>query len=204
MTDQWQALGWTLVHFLWQAATIALLYRIADLLLTRSSAAVRYALAVAALVSMLSASLVTLAWEEAGNRPGAAPASEHALSFMVAGPPLPANVAQSAALPDYAAPQGDARRFQIDSMLPWLDGLWLAGFFACRCARWVAGGFWSACAASPWNRHLITCGFGSTCCGGSWGFALASTYDSRNASAIRLPRACCGHGSCFLFPRSPT
>ena len=138
MMDQWQALGWTLVHFLWQAAAIALLYRIADLLLTRSSAAVRYAMAVAALVAMLGASLATLAWEEAGSRSATTQASEQALSFTVAGPPLPASVAQSATTPE--APRDHAWRFDMDGMLPWLDATWLAGVL-CLSLRAV-GGCW--------------------------------------------------------------
>jgi len=136
MMDQWHALGWTLVHFLWQAAAIAALYRIADLLLPRSSATVRYAMALAALGAMLIASLATLAWEEAGNRTEAAQGSAQALSFSVAGPPLPASVAQSATMPE--APRDNAWRFDMDSMLPWLDAMWLAGVL-CLSLRAVGG-----------------------------------------------------------------
>ena len=43
------ALGWTLLHFCWQGAAIALLYAVADRIAARSGATVRYGLAVAAL-----------------------------------------------------------------------------------------------------------------------------------------------------------
>ena len=54
MNHYWQAIGWTLVHFLWQGAGIALVYKVVDLALVRRSANARYVLALAALLGMLN------------------------------------------------------------------------------------------------------------------------------------------------------
>src|ERR1039458_5299666 len=69
MTHHWEALGWTLVHFLWQGAAIAIVYRIADLALARRSANARYVLALGALLGMLALSVGTLAYEESALAP---------------------------------------------------------------------------------------------------------------------------------------
>lgn len=57
-----EALGWALVHFVWQGALVAGLYACADALLaSRASADARYALALSALALMLALPLVTTA-----------------------------------------------------------------------------------------------------------------------------------------------
>jgi beta-lactamase regulating signal transducer with metallopeptidase domain/peptidoglycan/xylan/chitin deacetylase (PgdA/CDA1 family) len=48
-----EALGWALVHFVWQGALVAALYACADALTARASSGVRYALALSALALML-------------------------------------------------------------------------------------------------------------------------------------------------------
>ena len=63
MSDSMEVLGWTLVHFCWQATLIALLYRVADVAFVRSRSHVRYALALAALLSMFAVALTTLGYE---------------------------------------------------------------------------------------------------------------------------------------------
>ena len=64
MSYSMEALGWTLVHFCWQAAVIALLYRVVDLAFAKSRSHVRYTLALVALMSMFAAAVVTLGYEE--------------------------------------------------------------------------------------------------------------------------------------------
>ena len=49
------ALGWTLIHFCWQATAIALLYRLADAALSKAHSHVRYVAALVALLGMLAA-----------------------------------------------------------------------------------------------------------------------------------------------------
>lgn len=55
-----QALGWTLIHFIWEGALIAILYAIVCVLLRRSTANVRYAAACLAMLMMLIAPAVTM------------------------------------------------------------------------------------------------------------------------------------------------
>src|SRR5215510_12321680 len=50
-----QALGWTLIHFIWQGALIGILYLSASLILRRRSANARYAAACMAMLLMLIA-----------------------------------------------------------------------------------------------------------------------------------------------------
>lgn len=54
-----QALGWTLLHFVWQGALIALLLAAALAILSRRSATLHYAVACGAMVLMLSTPLAT-------------------------------------------------------------------------------------------------------------------------------------------------
>src|SRR3954454_9981677 len=54
------ALGWTLVHFLWEGALIAALFAIGQLLMRRASSDLRYVTGCAAMLTMLAAPLFTL------------------------------------------------------------------------------------------------------------------------------------------------
>lgn len=55
-----QSLGWTLIHFIWQGALIALLYACISVLLRRFSANIRYAAACSAMLLMLIAPATTM------------------------------------------------------------------------------------------------------------------------------------------------
>ena len=63
MTHTVQTLAWTLIHFCWQAAAIALLYRGLSALAARRSSNTRYLLALGALMLMLATSIATFAFE---------------------------------------------------------------------------------------------------------------------------------------------
>lgn len=132
MTNDWQALGWTLVHFLWQGTAIALIYRLADLALARRSANARYVLALAALLSMPAVALTTLAYEQAHiDQP----------AVHMAG--VIHNVVSTAqyfepAEPAAALHQGN--RLPLEPLMPWLDGLWLAGVVLLSLR--ALGGWW--------------------------------------------------------------
>jgi beta-lactamase regulating signal transducer with metallopeptidase domain len=54
------ALGWTLVHFLWEGTVIAALFALSQVILHRASANLRYLAGCAAMLSMLAAPLMTL------------------------------------------------------------------------------------------------------------------------------------------------
>src|SRR5712692_423518 len=55
-----QALGWTLIHFIWEGALVAILYASVSVLLLRSTANVRYAAACIAMLLMLIAPAATM------------------------------------------------------------------------------------------------------------------------------------------------
>jgi beta-lactamase regulating signal transducer with metallopeptidase domain len=137
MTHHWEALGWTLVHFLWQGAAIAIVYRIADLALARRSANARYLLALSALAGMFAVSVATLAIEESAfYQP--APHTSGMLRNVVATrtQPFHLDLATSPA----TAPLRQADRFVLSHLMPYLDALWLAGvlFLSIR----TLGGWW--------------------------------------------------------------
>ncbi len=146
MTHHWEALGWTLVHFLWQGAAIALAYRAADLALARRSANARYVLALGALLGMAAVCAGTLAYEESI----ATPQPVRATILMAAGAQGTPHMEQAAGARTTAdrihadrtlADRTSADRFFAETrLMPWLDGLWLAGvlFLSLR----ALGGWW--------------------------------------------------------------
>jgi beta-lactamase regulating signal transducer with metallopeptidase domain len=138
MTQHWEALGWTLVHFLWQGAVIALVYRIADLALARRSAAARYVLALGALLAMLAVSLGTLAWEESATDHSRTQSTFATQEYAVAArtQPYPIDLSHTPA----AAPLRQTDRFVLDHLMPYFDIFWIAGvlFFSVR----TLGGWW--------------------------------------------------------------
>ena len=137
MTQTWQSLGWTLLHFLWQGAVIALLYWIADRLCARRGASIRYVIALAALLAMPVAALVTLVREEAVPAPPAQQMmARAAASFTTNILLVPTDVTSAA--PATSMPR--SVRALLSESLPWLDGVWLVGvfFFSLR----ALGGWW--------------------------------------------------------------
>jgi beta-lactamase regulating signal transducer with metallopeptidase domain len=143
MTHHWEALGWTLVHFLWQGAAIAIVYRIADLALARRSANARYVLALGALLGMLALSVGTLAYEESALAPRI---DRTAAARFLADRPIADRFLADRTLADRPSadrPSADrllADRFFPTHLMPWLDALWLAGvlFLSTR----TLGGWW--------------------------------------------------------------
>ncbi len=69
MNHHLQSLGWTLVHFCWQAAAIALVYWLADVALSKARSQTRYLLALGAMLLMLVSALSTFAYEETRANP---------------------------------------------------------------------------------------------------------------------------------------
>jgi beta-lactamase regulating signal transducer with metallopeptidase domain len=136
MSHHWEALGWTLIHFCWQAAAIALLYKLTDLSFSKSRAHVRYTLALAALLGMLAASVGTLAYEEAAHRHTAthtADRSAQAKTSMQA-------INRSLAVIDLSSPSQSPVRMAASDALPYLDAFWLVGVL-CLSIR-TFGGWW--------------------------------------------------------------
>ena len=57
MNHHLESLGWTLVHFCWQAAAIALVYWLTDAVLRKARSQTRYVLAVGTMLLMLASAL---------------------------------------------------------------------------------------------------------------------------------------------------
>ena len=108
------ALGWTLLHFLWQGALVGAAYGVARIALAHSRPQARYALGLGALALLAVLPVATLAH--------LAPVSVAGDASLVAGTSV---VVGSLAAVDAAAGT------QIEPMLPWLVGAWLVGVLFC-------------------------------------------------------------------------
>jgi uncharacterized protein (TIGR03435 family) len=117
-------LGWTLIHFLWQGLSIAVLYAAARRGVSRTSSAnVRYLLACVALAAMMAAPLVT--WElmpASGARPDAA-------YRIHSGSPAASttNIATTTTAPLSASVGATVSNVRSQQFLPWLVIVWLFG-----------------------------------------------------------------------------
>lgn len=133
-----QALGWTLIHFIWEGALIAILYASVSVLLRRSTANVRYAAACIAMLMMLIAPAVTifvvtrvqepsLFGEPAAIVTNAQTASVSPLSVderlatgFTASEVEPASAPQALRMKQWAADR-------LPRAMPWLLALWFLG-----------------------------------------------------------------------------
>ena len=129
-----ERLGWTLVHFLWQGLSIAVLYAAARRAVARAASPnARYLLACAALAAMMAAPLVTWglmrpsdASPDAAYRIRTTPPA--ASTTGIATPTLPASVRTTLS------------GAQPAQLLPWVVVVWLAGalvFWARLAGGWV-------------------------------------------------------------------
>src|SRR5579859_3780035 len=117
-----QALGWSLVHFLWQGVLIAMLLGGVNLLMRRAGAGVRYAAAYAAMLAMLAASAGTFLW--LALRSGASGSTSFGALVSV----LPATLAGGAMTARAISTESGLGVEQwLDSHLAWLVCVWAAG-----------------------------------------------------------------------------
>ena len=107
------AVGWTLLHFLWQGALVAAAYGVARIALSHARPQARYALGLGALALLAALPVATLAH--------LAPVGGDAAGGVLASGAVA--IAPAAAL---AAPG-----FAVEPWLPALVGLWLVGVAAC-------------------------------------------------------------------------
>lgn len=144
-----ERLGWTLVHFVWQAAAVALLLAVVLRCLRRSSSNVRYVVSCLAMMLIVALPLVTMSLVEV-SRPvaEAGPTLDTAPMSIV-----PVEVIEVAELPiepfDAAVPEMPERVTHVPWMqriatalepaLPWLVLGWLLGVFGL--SAWHLGGW---------------------------------------------------------------
>jgi beta-lactamase regulating signal transducer with metallopeptidase domain len=138
MNHHLQSLGWTLVHFCWQAAAIALVYSLADDVLSKARSQTRYLLALGAMLLMLASASVTLTYEETRGHielsspitfSSAAKATVGSTASTDLPPSTPLNLGGAATQP---------MLLHLSRFLPWLDFAWLLGV-ACLSTRTIGG-----------------------------------------------------------------
>jgi beta-lactamase regulating signal transducer with metallopeptidase domain len=132
MNHHLESLGWTLVHFCWQAAAIALVYRLADAVL--SKARNRYVLALGTMLLMLVSAVATLAYEE--TQGGFSSPAMTAIGANI-GANMPID------LPSLAVLKTGGNTTQpvllhLSGFLPCLDVAWLLGV-TCLSMRTIGG-----------------------------------------------------------------
>jgi beta-lactamase regulating signal transducer with metallopeptidase domain len=137
MNHHLESLGWTLVHFCWQAAAIALVYWLADAVLSKARS--RYALALGTMVLMLVSAVATLAYQETrgGSGSSSAPGAFSSPAMMAIGANIGANMPMD--LASLAAlHRAGATTLHMSGFMPWLDVAWLLGV-ACLSTRTIGG-----------------------------------------------------------------
>jgi beta-lactamase regulating signal transducer with metallopeptidase domain/peptidoglycan/xylan/chitin deacetylase (PgdA/CDA1 family) len=139
-----QLLGWTLLHFVWQGALVALAYAGVALTLRRNSASLRYTVACASMLLMLALPVATFirlnstanAYAASERQRHAAPALEQPVRNDSAAEQSGTQVrlyANLLVLPDDAGAAAPLQRWAVDRFtlaVPWLVLVWLAGALA--------------------------------------------------------------------------
>ena len=123
------ALGWTLLHFLWQGTAVVAAYALADRLIRGASTSARYALAIGALGLMPLMVLATFA-SEMGSV--ARPLPTTASTRLASG--VPSEYVDTLSLPSNSRSIAALTRREIsrltqraEPILPWLDTFWMLG-----------------------------------------------------------------------------
>ena len=132
MTQTLQAIAWTLIHFCWQAAIVAGLYRVVSAAVARRSSQTRYLVALSALLLMLAAAAGTFAWElRDGFSSAAFAGSGSSDQSGLQGSALAHGAFPRSLEPGIAAAESAAKSLtlaeMLRGMLPWIDGLWVLG-----------------------------------------------------------------------------
>jgi beta-lactamase regulating signal transducer with metallopeptidase domain len=141
MNPHLQSLGWTLVHFCWQAAAIALVYWLIDSVLWKARSQTRYILALATMLLMLVSALATFAYEETRGETGlsSSPGAFSSPAMVTIRSSISSDLAPLAGLRTAGATTQPVL-LQLSRFLPWLDVAWLLGV-ACLSTRTI-GGWW--------------------------------------------------------------
>lgn len=139
MTNTIAAIGWTLIHFCWQATAIAVLYWLLSFWLDRRSSQTRYLAALTAMLTMMAAALATFAWEVHVAPPTSSLADTNAaITNTLIAPVFPRIAADALNQP----PQSEVRQVLVLSagMLRWIDAVWILGVLVLSMRS--MGGWW--------------------------------------------------------------
>ncbi|HEY3626595.1 MAG TPA: M56 family metallopeptidase [Terracidiphilus sp.] len=140
MTHTLEATAWTLMHFCWQAAVIAGLYRISSLALARRSSNTRYVLALSAMLAMLAAAVFTFGWEARTAAASPSPAVSPTMNSGLAIGDFPRVVAPGHVSATQAAADGAQLIHSIPNLAGWIDAFWVVGVLGLSIRG--LGGWW--------------------------------------------------------------
>lgn len=137
MTHTLQAVAWTLIHFCWQAAAIAVALRLLCFAVARWSSQTRYVVALATLLLMMVSAGATFAWEmrDGGPASPAFAATGASLQAAFTIQEFPRTMA-----PGVVASQQGPDNSSLANLLPWIDGLWVMGVIVLSLRS--LGGWW--------------------------------------------------------------
>ncbi len=138
------AIGWTLLHFLWQGCVVAALLAVARTLLKGRSSNLRYLAACSALILMVVFPAATfwkisdsLRWAEVDETSLPAQRREDVKPSIGSIDAVPERLAGGASKAELL-PRRHLLGEQVESLLPWLTLLWVAGVFVLT-ARMLGG-----------------------------------------------------------------
>ena len=139
MNHHVESLGWTLVHFCWQAAAIALVYWLTDAVLWKARSQTRYVLALGTMLLMLVSALATFAYEETRGDTvlSSSPGAFSSPAMVAIGSSISSDLAPLAGLKTAGATTQPVL-LHLSRFLPWLDVAWLLGV-ACLSTRTIGG-----------------------------------------------------------------
>lgn len=132
------ALGWTLLHFCWQSTAVAIVYAVIDRCTVRSSASIRYGIAMGALALMPLVAIATFLEQEQLVSHVRQDQQQFVVSQLGS-----MHAALIAELPLTAPVVGGSELWiaeHANLLLPCMDVIWLAGVFVL--ATRAAGGWW--------------------------------------------------------------
>jgi beta-lactamase regulating signal transducer with metallopeptidase domain/peptidoglycan/xylan/chitin deacetylase (PgdA/CDA1 family) len=136
-----QALGWTLIHFIWQGALVAVLFAGLRLMLRGSQANARYALSCAAILLLLALPLATFLSIRSSFTKAGVEGQTSSRAFQAAVPLRkklnlsngetlsPGEVEADEMLPPEVMPLQNGAESSFASLLQWFVIIWLAGAF---------------------------------------------------------------------------
>jgi beta-lactamase regulating signal transducer with metallopeptidase domain len=148
MTPTVQAIAWTLIHFCWQAAFIAAVYRGLSLITAHRSSNTRYLLALSALLLMVAASVATFAFEMRSNSSSTAASSivNAVAPYRISPVSTPSSGSPESAASNSSTTAGHSMATLMPlpalplPVLRAIDGLWLLGVLALSLRS--LGGWW--------------------------------------------------------------
>jgi beta-lactamase regulating signal transducer with metallopeptidase domain len=121
------AVGWTLLHFCWQGAAIAMVYALADRLTRHAASTTRYVIALAAFLLMPLAVAATFSYEMRACAPISAMSPTQPSALLLGTPDLAIPPSHLAQLSVANADRSFALLPIAERVLPWLDLMWMLG-----------------------------------------------------------------------------